>query len=571
MFGKPIPLLLVLALAGPVLALEPPTRAEIEQYRRNGTFAARLQNALAFGNHLTDPRLVRNLRTRLERREKGRDPAGPGHPLNDLSLPSGRQSGLPAKGNVKVFALLIDFPDYPAVNSAPVIASKLFGDGDAGYPYESLRNYYRRSSYNMLEIGGATLGWYRAPYPRAGMAMTSAARQALIMEALTHFDSLGHDFAPYDNDSNGAIDYFIVVWAGPNNGWGNFWWGYQTTFTDPSFQLDGKRFYYAKYSWQWESRNWPGLYDQIVVMHETGHALGLPDYYDYDAAVGPRGGVGGLDMMDANRGDHNCFSKMLLDWITPEAFNFGTRGFALGASGASPNALLAMPEFDPAKPFDEFFMIQNRTRTANDAALSADGLVVWHVDARLNTAGTNFKYDNSYTEHKLLRLMEADGLEQIERGQAYNPADYFNAGSTFSPATTPDSNRYDGTAPGLTLCDIGPAGATMALNTDIHYTLLQPEAGSITRLESDFVFFREFINKLTWVPNSRNRTEVVKYRIWKKPKSSGNDAYVYLADAKAQANPVFEHRGLKKDDTFTYRIIAVDKNGVESAALEVGQ
>lgn len=570
MFGKTIRLLLVLSLAGSVPALEPPTRAEIEQFRRDGTFAARLQNALVFGNHLADPGLVRNLRTRLERKVKGKDSAGPGDLLNDLILPSGRQNGLPAKGSVKVFALLIDFPDYPAVNSAPLIDSKLFGDGDTGYPYESLRNYYRRSSYQKLEIGGATLGWYRALTPRAGMAMTSAARQALIMQALAHFNNLGHDFAPYDNDNNGAIDYFIVVWAGPNNGWSNFWWGYQTTFTDPNFQLDGKRFYGTKYSWQWESRNWPGPYDQIVVMHETGHALGLPDYYDYDAEVGPRGGLGGLDMMDANRGDHNCFSKMLLDWITPEAFNFGTQGFVLEASGASPNALLAMPEFDPSKPFDEFFLIQNRTRTANDTALFADGLVVWHVDSRLNTAGTNFKYDNSTAEHKLLRLMEADGLEQIERGYSANAADYFNPGSTFSPATTPNSNRYDGTVPGLTFFDIGPAGTMTAFKADIHYTLLQPEGGSLTRLESDFIFFREYIDQLTWMPNSGNRTEVVKYRIWMKPKSAGDDAYVYLAETKTQAHPIFEHRGLKKDDAFTYRIIAVDKNGVESAALEVG-
>jgi len=53
----------------------------------------------------------------------------------------------------------------------------------------------------------------------------------------------------------------------------------------------------------------------MVVIHETGHALGLPDYYDYDDKVGPRGGVGGLDMMDNNWGDHNPFSKWLLGWL----------------------------------------------------------------------------------------------------------------------------------------------------------------------------------------------------------------------------------------------------------------
>ena len=63
-------------------------------------------------------------------------------------------------------------------------------------------------------------------------------------------------------------------------------------------------------------------------------------------------------------------------------------------------------------------MVQNRTRPGNDADLPADGLLIWHVDARLTRSGSDFLYDNSYTAHKLLRLMEADGLEEIERDSA---------------------------------------------------------------------------------------------------------------------------------------------------------
>lgn len=567
MHGKKIPLLLLFACAIPALALEPPTRAEHDQYLRDGSLAQRLANARAFGNHLVDPALVWDLRVRLERAALGL----PEGPLGALGLPSGRRGGLPAKGSVKVFALLIDFSDFPAVNSVSTIASKLFGDGDTGYPYESLRNYYRRASYNMLEIGGSVLGWYRPSYTRTSMPQTTSAREALIKEALLHFDAQGHDFSKYDNDGNGTIDYFVVVWAGPNNGWSNFWWGYQTSFSDQTFQLDGKRFYAAKYSWQWESRYWPGAYDQIVVMHETGHALGLPDYYDYDATVGPGGGLGGFDMMDANRGDHNCFSKMLLDWISPQAFVYGTRGFALGASGGGQDALILMPEYSASQPFDEFFMVQNRTRAANDATLPGDGLIVWHVDARLNTAGTNFRYDNSYTDHKLVRLMEADGLEQIERGYAAGAADYYTAGRTLSPLTTPNCSRYDGTSPGLTLSSIGAAGPVMAFAADIHYTLFPPAGASLTRLQSDFIFFIEYINKLAWANDARNRTRIESYRIYKKPKGAGDEAYVLLAEIAAEASPVYEHRGLKKDEAYAYRIIAIDANGVESTGAEVIQ
>ena len=569
MHGKKIPALLLLIPICSLWALEPPTRAEMDQYLRDGSYSARLQKALALGNNRIDPALLRNFRARLSGLIPRTKDAGIGDRLGDQTLPSGRRNGLPTKGSVKIFALLIDFPDYPAVNAAAAINAKLFGDGDTGYPYESLRNYYRRSSYNLLDIGGTTLGWYRPSYTRASMAQTTAAREALIKEALQYFHNQGHNFSQYDNDGNNTIDYFVVGWTGPNNGWANFWGGYQTSFST-SFVLDGKNFNGAKYSWQWESRSWPGAYDQIVVMHETGHALGLPDYYDYDATVGPGGGLGGLDMMDATRGDHNCFSKMLLDWLTPRVFNYGTQRVSLGQTAAVPDALLMMPEYDASAPFSEFFMVQNRTRTQNDAFLPGDGLLFWHVDARLNPAGTDFAYDNSTTVHKLLRLMEADGMEHIEKGFAADAADYYVQGLTFGPYSYAGSNRYDGTATGITVTDIGPSGPTMALTADIHYPLGQPTSPLLRRVTGNFIFFQEYVNRLTWSNNSTNRTPIAKYRIFKRSPSADDTAFVFLADAPAGASPGFDHKGLKKDEFYLYRIIAVDKNGVESPATEIG-
>jgi M6 family metalloprotease-like protein len=57
--------------------------------------------------------------------------------------------------------------------------------------------------------------------------------------------------------------------------------------------------------------------------------LGLPDYYDYDDTTGPKGGVGGWDMMDYNGGDHNAFSKYLLGWIDPLVIRSGTQKIIL--------------------------------------------------------------------------------------------------------------------------------------------------------------------------------------------------------------------------------------------------
>ncbi|MCX6563480.1 MAG: M6 family metalloprotease domain-containing protein [Candidatus Aminicenantes bacterium] len=558
---------IALLCASAAWALEPPTRAQLEQYARDGSLAWRVQNAYTLGNHLIPPGLVTDLRTRLDRLRSARMPGGNDAFGRTLGLPPGTTNTLKSKGTVKVLALLISFSDYPAVNGVEAITSKLFGDGDGGRPYESLRNFYRRASYNQLEIQGSVLGWYSPSYTRAGMPMTTTARQALIKEALTYFHDRGHDFSQYDNDGNGKIDYFIVVWTGPNNGWSNFWWGYQTSFSDASFVLDGKSFNGARYSWQWEARNWPGPYDQVVVMHETGHALGLPDYYDYDATVGPKGGLGGLDMMDANRGDHNAFSKMLLDWITPQFFNYGTQPSTLSASGNTPDALLLMPEFSRAQPFDEFFLVQNRFRVENDAALPGDGLLIWHVDARLSGGG--FKYNNSYSDHKLLRLMEADGLEQIEKGYSATAADYYVQGKQIGPATLPDSNRYDASTSGVSVTGLGPSGPSMNFIADIHYTLYAPQAFGIQRLENDYIFFKLYDNRLTWELNPKNRTMPLKFLLYKKLKNVGDDVYILLAELSAGARS-FVQKNLGKDELYDYRLVTVDINGATSDPADIG-
>ncbi len=220
------------------------------------------------------------------------------------------------------------------------------------------------------------------------------------------------------------------------------------------------------------------LFMPNVVIHETGHALGLPDYYDYDDGVGPRGGVGGLDMMDGNQGDHNPFSKWLLDWITPTVLGGGSHAVSLGGTAATGDALVIMPGATAGDPFFEFFLVQNRHRTDNDARLAANGMLIWHVDARLDPYGYNFIYDNSYSDHKLLRLMEADGLEEIEQGDSADVGDYFKAGMAFGPATSPDSDRYDGVPTNMAVTDISAPGATMTYN--VEFDNQAPTLGGIT-------------------------------------------------------------------------------------------
>jgi M6 family metalloprotease-like protein len=475
----------------PSLALEPPTKEQLARYRQNGTLAARAAKARAFGNHRIPPRMRERLGEKMARIAAGRKavPLGPAvtsrsvlSPRPALSsrlapasvqAPPSAWQGLPTTGTVRVLALLISFSDYPGVTPPAAFESGLFGSGSGILPYDSLQSFYDRSSYGQLTITGDVVGWYQTSYARSAVAETDAGRQNLIKEALAYYDAQGFDFTKYDNDGDGAIDYFCVFWTGPHEEWADFWWGYYTSFTDTTFRVDGKRL--SNYSWQWELYDYPdGAFTPATIIHETGHALGAPDLYDYDDAIGPRGGVGGLDIMDSE-GDHNCFTKFMFDWITPTVVASGSQTVTLRASGLAPDAVLFMPAAS-GTIFGEYFMVQNRDRAGNDTRLftRADGLIIWHIDARLNVWGSDFLYDNSYTSHKLVRLMEADGLEEIEAYGAWADAgDYYRAGASFGPATTPDSARYDGTSTAMAVSGI--TGTTTPMSATISSTADAPE------------------------------------------------------------------------------------------------
>ena len=448
----------VFVVLGPsrVLALQPPTPEQIKEYKERGTLAERIAVAEALGNHLISPGL------RVGRTNCAQDPTSKS---DECEKASGSTSRMSTTGVSRVFALLIDFSDYASSNTNTLIDSKLFGTGDpAEFPYESLRSYYDRSSYGLLDIQGTTLGWYTAPYPRASVPETTAGREALIREALDNFDAIGHDFSQYDNDGDGAIDYFLVFWAGPNGAWASFWWGYYTGYSDATYVLDGKTL--GAYSWQWEASPYPGTFRPLVSIHETGHALGLPDYYDYDSTVGPRGALGRMDMMDGNWGDHNAFSKFVLGWLDPVRYNGGDQMVSFLSSQDNPDAAILMSGDVPADPNAEYFLVQHRRRTGNDTLLPNDGLVVWHVDARLSECG-GYRFNNSTTEHKLIRLMEADGLEEIEAGGQADSGDFYTTGDVFGPSTTPNSARYDGATTNLTLDTISAPTDPMTARVDL--------------------------------------------------------------------------------------------------------
>lgn len=445
----------------PSLAMEPPRKGEIARYRAEGTLPKRIEHARRIANDRMAPSLLYTFARRNNLMPKVSAP------------PPAWQGGLPSSGSPKVLVLLVDFAEYPksSQNSVSYVNDQMFGAGTAAnFPYESLNRFYERSSYGELSIQGNVLGWYRAKHSRSYYenlgTKSGEGQEALIREAIQYYDKRGHDFSQYDNDHDGSIDAVFIKWTGPDTGWSSFWWAYQWSWhANPAMWVDGKRV--GRYVWSWiaNPQYYAGetQYKPRVDIHETGHLLGLPDYYDYDGSVGPDGGLGGLDMMDANWGDHNAFSKAMLGWLTPQVVSGGQIWKNLSPSGSAANAVLVMPGAN-GDIFGEFYLAQYRKRgVGNDpSSYPTDGLTVWHVDATLTDDGYDFRYDNSYTDRKLLKLVEADGLEQIENQEAWADAgDFYTAPKSLTPSSTPNSADYAGTPTGVSISGLAASRDTL--------------------------------------------------------------------------------------------------------------
>ena len=549
-----IPIFLFYSILWP---LEPPTPEQLEKYRSDGSLARRIEAAEAIGNHLISPRLLQQFVYRVQRRYlqmNGKTEAEIGQLLS--AAPG--ETPMPTTGTVRIFVMPIAFSDYPGINSISSLNNTIFGKGDPDYyPYDGLRTFYLRSSYGQLELVGTVLDRYTTPYPRGEIPEDKNGLDNLIIEALEYHDARGHDFSQYDNNGDGIVDYFAVLWSGPSGDWATFWWGYQTWFNG-GIELDGKRF--SMFSWQPEGNVRPDGFLPHTLIHETGHALGLPDYYDYDSSVGPGGGIGRIDVMDGNQGDHNCFSKYLLGWITPVIYDTGSHTAVLRESSGHPDAVVFMPNVSDI--YSEFFMVQNRSRLGNDMGLPNDGLLVWHVDARLDETG-RFQYDNSFTDHKLLQLVQADGLDEIEiyRKRA-DAGDYYTAGDILGPDTRPHSNAYGGMKTYCELSGISESGLTMSC--DISVGIYSPINFSAVRHENRSLFQWEYIVDFSWDPNPANSSfPVEQFRIY----HVTGDTRTTIADIPVSTfsyrlRPVYE-----RDQTYT--IVAVTDGGLESPGVSI--
>jgi hypothetical protein len=102
----------------------------------------------------------------------------------------------------------------------------------------------------------------------------------------------------------------------------------------------------------------------------------------------------------------------------------------------------------------------------------------------------------------------------------------------------------------------------------ITYAVFPPSNFKLQRLENNYIFFKEYINRLTWRPNPKNMTKIIRYKLSRKLKGAASGSYQLLAEVDGSVSS-YDDRGLAKDVLYTYKITAVDEFGRESSPVAV--
>ena len=341
------------------------------------------------------------------------------------------EHSLKSLGNQNILVIPVTIKGYEknatAANKARL--EKCFFGDSSDTSWESLSSYYKKSSYGKLNITGTVSDWFACGYTPSQIASFDGSDYnfssqydptwTILEEAVAWYKkTTGDDCKQFDNDGDGYIDGIWLVYSAPDYSVNqsldsNVFWAY--TFADYEWEGNvnspvGYHYCWGSYDFMDEGYGKYGI-DAHTFIHETGHLMGLDDYYDYNNTCSPMGYV---DMMDANVIDHCAYSKFALGWIEPYLVSDSTEIVLKPSSTSGQAIILPTNGGFNGSAFDEYIMMEFYTPDVLNSKDSSSpystgiqgfterGVRIYHVDARLATShySTTRKTwsDMSYTD-----------------------------------------------------------------------------------------------------------------------------------------------------------------------------
>lgn len=348
---------------------------------------------------------------------------------------------MPSTGNVKAIMLIVDFPDVTFSNrlSLSEIKDALYGDGNtssSNYPFESSKAYYKRASYGNLNFTGDVFT-YTAKNNRS-YYVNKNEYETLMMEVMTALDSQ-IDYSQYDSNSDGIIDNITI--NVPLNGTSDddFFYGCQATwYINNNFSVDGMKVY--GYIMDDAQPSYDNIsYYNCVYCHESGHLMGLPDYYKYNSSDWQgMNGIAGYELMDDMYCDLSSFSKLMYGWLkTNEVQVYDTskssQTFTISSASTTGDCIILPIGNLDSNYFSEYFIIEYISNEGNNKGfVGSGGIRMIHVDAE-----TIYSYDG-YKEFKYANFSSYYDTSDSKQRVVYLVNDnngFYTSGSTVTYGT----------------------------------------------------------------------------------------------------------------------------------------
>ncbi|MFD7403309.1 M6 family metalloprotease domain-containing protein [Streptomyces sp. NPDC059866] len=279
-------------------------------------------------------------------------------------------------GTVRALTLMIDFSDAPGQGKAMDRFHEFF---------PQTREWFRTSSYGRLDYRPETpvRGWLRMPKSFKAYGIERGAPfepgyRRLVQDIVAETDTK-IDFRAYDllnvlvtpNAGPSALDTVLsVTFAGNGD-----------APTADGIPLANASFVYSRQD------DGSGSYDKTgfrVLPHENGHVFGLPDLYTQEGG----GAVGHWDIMSEDWGANNDllgWHKWKLGWLNASQVS------CAAARGTTEHTLTPLAGEGGPKlvfvPLDQRtgYAVELRTRDGNDEAVCRAGVLIYKVDAEVDT------------------------------------------------------------------------------------------------------------------------------------------------------------------------------------------